>query len=104
MAKFCEINFSTYFLRQNTTPRKLCIRHLLNVSAIIRYHQADFATKYTQKAHPAEGLFFTVNTLKYIILYIIPYKGKGKVIPLRTWTGPEGSRGLRLPDFKTIST
>jgi len=31
-------------------------------------------------------------------------KGKCKAIPLRAWTGPEGSRGLRLPDFKTIGT
>ena len=26
-------------------------------------------------------------------------KGKGKAIPLQAWTGPEGSRRLRLPDF-----
>ena len=26
----------------------------------------------------------------------------GKSIPLQTWTGPEGSKRLRLPDFKTI--
>jgi hypothetical protein len=31
-------------------------------------------------------------------------KGKGKEIPLQAWTGPEGCRRLRLPDFKTIST
>jgi hypothetical protein len=31
-------------------------------------------------------------------------KGKSKVIPLQAWTGPEGSRRLRLPDFKTIGT
>jgi len=31
-------------------------------------------------------------------------KGKGKAIPLQAWTGPEGSRMLRLPDFKTIDT
>jgi len=29
---------------------------------------------------------------------------KGKAIPLQAWTGPEGSRKLRLPDFKTIGT
>ena len=29
---------------------------------------------------------------------------KAKAIPLQAWTGPEGSRGLRLPDFKTIGT
>jgi len=31
-------------------------------------------------------------------------KGKGKAIPLQAWTGPEGSRRLRLPDFKTFGT
>jgi hypothetical protein len=25
---------------------------------------------------------------------------KGKAIPLQAWTGPEGSRRLRLADFK----
>jgi len=28
-------------------------------------------------------------------------KGKGKAVPLQAWTGPEGSRKLRLPDFMT---
>jgi hypothetical protein len=33
-------------------------------------------------------------------------KGKGKAMPLQAWTGPEGSRRLRLrlPDFRTIGT
>jgi hypothetical protein len=31
-------------------------------------------------------------------------KGKGKAIPLQALTGPESSRSLRLPDFKTVST
>jgi len=31
-------------------------------------------------------------------------KAKGKAIPLQTWTDPESSRRLRLPDFKTIGT
>jgi len=30
--------------------------------------------------------------------------GKDKAIPLQAWTGPEGSRGMRLPDFKTVGT
>jgi hypothetical protein len=29
---------------------------------------------------------------------------KVKAIPLQAWTGPEGSRRLRLPDLKTIGT
>jgi len=28
---------------------------------------------------------------------------KGKANPLQAWTGPEGSRRLRFPYFKTIS-
>jgi hypothetical protein len=31
-------------------------------------------------------------------------KGKGKAVPLQAWSGPEGSRKLRFPDFKTIGT
>jgi len=31
-------------------------------------------------------------------------KGKGNAVPLQTWTGPGGSRRLRLTDFKTIGT
>jgi len=30
-------------------------------------------------------------------------KGKGKAIPLQAWTGPEGSRRMRLPDFTTMT-
>jgi hypothetical protein len=29
---------------------------------------------------------------------------KGKAIPLQAWTGSEGYRRLRFPDFKTIGT
>jgi len=28
----------------------------------------------------------------------------GKAIPLQAWTGPEGSRSVKLPDFMTIGT
>jgi len=35
---------------------------------------------------------------------VAPTKCKGKAVPLQAWTGPEGSRKLRLPDFKTIGT
>jgi hypothetical protein len=39
--------------------------------------------------------------LKYEHIY---GNGKGKAIPLQALTDPEGSRRLRLPDFKTIDT
>jgi len=38
-----------------------------------------------------------------VLGYLISCKGKGKAVPLQTWTGPEGSRKLRLPDFVTVA-
>jgi hypothetical protein len=38
------------------------------------------------------------------LLVFYKVKGKDKAIPLQALTGPEGSRRLRLPDFKTIGT
>jgi hypothetical protein len=36
--------------------------------------------------------------------YYIKEEKEEKAIPLQAWTGPEDSRRLRLPDFKTIGT
>jgi len=36
-----------------------------------------------------------------MLQFLISVKGKGKSVPLQAWTGPEGSRKLRLPDFVT---
>jgi hypothetical protein len=42
-----------------------------------------------------------VNTRDELVARIMNSK---KEIPLQAWTGPEGSRRLRLPDFKTVGT
>jgi len=54
-------------------------------------------------------MFFDPKTIDYIdAVFAFAYpqtirrgKGKGKAVPLQAWTGPEGSRKLRLPDFVT---
>jgi hypothetical protein len=38
----------------------------------------------------------------YCFIVLQLWLGKGKAIPLQAWAGPEGSRRMRLPDFKTI--
>jgi len=53
-----------------------------------------------------------LNFIVFLILFSTPSmeqipivkKCEGKAIPLQTWTDPEISRRLRLPDFKTIGT
>jgi len=44
-----------------------------------------------------------IDSLMYFNSDVFNYL-KGKTVLLQAWTGPEGSRSLRLPDFKTIGT
>jgi len=34
---------------------------------------------------------------------VVTTKGKGKEVPLQAWTGREGSRKLRFPNFVTMA-
>jgi hypothetical protein len=48
--------------------------------------------------------FATVITKSYMLTSnIYVSKGKGKAVPLQAWSGPEGSRKLRFPDFMTTA-
>jgi len=50
---------------------------------------------------------FKTSIFKYTndeTTYMADKEGNGKAIPLQAWTGPEGSRRLRLPDFKSNGT
>jgi hypothetical protein len=45
-----------------------------------------------------------LTTIIAVYIYNILYFNHFFLIPLQAWTGPEGSRRLRLTDFKTIGT
>jgi len=34
---------------------------------------------------------------------MVDVKSKGKSVPLQAWSGPEGSKKLRFPDFMTMA-
>jgi len=51
-----------------------------------------------------DWLIALLDPIAVSVAYTVKGKGKGKAIPLQDWTDPEGSRRLRLPDFKTVST
>jgi hypothetical protein len=38
-----------------------------------------------------------------IVMYYSCFIGKGKAVLLQAWSGPEGSRKLRFPDFMTTA-
>ena len=58
------------------------------------------------------GIFVFYRVIEYyVIIHIVKgetfvevvLKGKGKAVPLQAWSGPEGSRILRFPDFMTTA-
>jgi hypothetical protein len=62
-----------------------------------------------QKNVTAELYKFSLTTFndwfdQLLGVYKMCVEVTGKAIPLQALTGPEGSRRLRLPDFKTIGT
>ena len=63
-----------------------------------------------KKKTPASKIFFKrVNPSQPQRYFLSLHNNRvvctqSKAIPLQAWTGPEGSRRLRLPDFKTIGT
>jgi hypothetical protein len=50
---------------------------------------------YEQDAEPESGWYKQAHRSAF------KQMKKGKAVPLQAWTGPEGSRNLRLPDFVT---
>ena len=68
--------------------------------------------------HPS-GIFLTIFRIKLfnnfscltsptnlghiICIIFMKYNGKGKAVPLQAWSGPEGSRKLRFPNFMTAT-
>jgi hypothetical protein len=57
-----------------------------------------------------DAVFFTPHIYNYGCLPVLATvlypnrRATSEAIPLQAWAGPEGSRSLMLPDFKTIST
>jgi hypothetical protein len=45
-----------------------------------------------------------INTSLAVLSVSINIGSKGKAFPIQVWTGPEGSRRFRFPDFKTNGT
>jgi len=54
--------------------------------------------------HVADYLLSRPTKAQRIYIYIYIHEYISKAIPLQAWTGPEGFRRLRIPDFKTIGT
>jgi len=72
----------------------------LNVLKVFKATFPDDLTCGIKKSHTRTNQVNRVD-ISYSRNVFVP---KCKTMPLQAWTGPEGSRRLRLPDFKTIGT
>ena len=59
-------------------------------------------------SHVFQGIFTYTYTYIYICIYVYTHICtyiyiKGKAVLLQAWSGPEGSRKLRFPDFMTMA-
>jgi hypothetical protein len=56
--------------------------------------------------HFHRNLILRQQSRTKIIVFRLAYilsKGKDKAVPLQAWSGPEGSRKLRFPDYVTMA-
>ena len=67
-----------------TSPR-LTVGNQLNITRIYRYLTSNYS----------------LHALS--LKSKLPVLQKGKSVPLQAWSGPEGSRKLRFPDFMTTA-
>jgi len=78
---------------------------LIRTPVLITFATMDLCLK--EKHQERRDIKYHKTFQKYIntenIKLHLPFLLK-KAIPLQAWTGPEGSRRLRFPDFKTIAT
>jgi len=93
----CTINNAFNLLKRISIDIQKILR-LPRITSPPNYSKRESQSLYTLHNHPVISILYGFNNLLYKV------KGKGKAIPLQAWTGPESSRRLRLPDFKTFGT
>jgi len=115
---------------QKITHKNLQHIWILNVPSIISQYHLLFNTKFSmfQHAWPPSGVKFikylgevnvrewggrkryhSLKIMYFMVMFVHSHypctmgKGKGKAVPLRVWSVPEGSRMLRFPEFMTTA-
>jgi len=91
---------------------KVWLENSLSRSAQAIFKPNFFPYKYTNILNPSHSSYLPAyeggtecsETLAYKIQTSENYpEGKGKAVPLQAWSGLEGSRKLRFPDYMTTA-
>ena len=102
--------WSRYEGRCRARPAVLCTVHHLNLmagescSAVCVAHSHNKLTVQPVWYSITDHLNSTADdTTRAGVQQKTMVKGKGKAVPLQAWSGPEGSRKLRFPDFMPMA-
>ena len=101
MSKFVGTGPSFYTKRIYRTA----VSQRLGNTGLENHHEAVKNIYLKANMHTNYTLFrLTDFTVSNTYLFVTDVSPKGRAIPLQARTGPEGSRRVRPPDFKTIGT
>jgi hypothetical protein len=93
--------FFFFFFANYITSRRVNKRHRVLPHRMLNHHLSSQHTFWSRpsiwicKDLPA---FWVCSSRKQVCV-----KSKCKAVPLQAWSGPEGSRNLRFPDFMTTA-
>ena len=91
---------NTYLIENNKTINSLCVMCVCVCVCVCR--QTDGIIICTSdSSQNAKCEVLTVVTTQITAVCDVTLQYKGKAVMLQAWSGPEGSRKLRFPDFMT---
>jgi len=94
-------------IKRQRPQRQLChefVPLIIILQNCIRLHVLLQWKRYRElydQCSPGYDINRYLSTFKLFSPSLVGSKGKGKAVPLQAWSGPEGSRKLRFPDFMT---
>jgi len=76
--------------------------HKVMAEPLLPYGCKNLTQETTRKKLSKAEIFLRSTGIYVVLQYMLYYnKKKAKAVPLQAWSGPEGSRKLRFPDFVT---
>jgi hypothetical protein len=78
--------------------------NMINVNTVTKLKIRYYTTHCTQENLYSITLAINGLLLPLALLLVPKQQGKSNATPVQAYSGSEGSRRLRLPDFETIGT
>jgi len=104
--------FRTFRRRRKTRPHELrnswLDKQMGYVVHLPQHNTPNFIASCTFLLYISKGIFYHFIQYGHCVCklqctYCKYIKGRGKAVPLQAWSGPEGYRKLRFPDYMTTA-